>query len=96
MFKAFVDDCRNAGTRIVIISSPRYIIFHEKEESNAMIDQIAREKKVDYLDFVNDTTFTNHREYFDDDAHLNYRGAEFFTNTVLNRLDSLKPLQQNR
>jgi hypothetical protein len=90
MFKAFVDDCRKAGTRLVIVSSPRYIIFHEREASNAMVDEIAREKKVDYFDFVNDTSFTNHREYFDDDAHLNYRGAEFFTNVVLNRLDSLK------
>jgi len=90
MFKTFIDDCRNAGTKLVIVSSPRYIKFREREESYAMMDDIARNRKVDVLDFVNDTSFTNHPEYFDDDAHLNSQGAEFFTNVVLNRLDSLK------
>src|SRR5450432_2090007 len=79
IFKVFVDDCRKAGTRLLIVCSPKYIIFHEKEVSIAMIEKIARDKKVDYLDFVNDTTFTNHREYFDDAGHLNTQGSEFFT-----------------
>jgi len=90
MFKSFIDDCRKAGTRLIIVSSPRYIIFHQKEESYVMIDEIASDRKVDFLDFVSDTSFTNHREYFDDDAHLNAHGAEVFTHVVLNRLDSLK------
>jgi hypothetical protein len=90
IFKAFVDDCRNAGTRLIIVCSPKYIIFHEKEVSIAMIEQIARDKKVGFLDFVNDTTFTNHPNYFDDDGHLNFHGAEIFTNVVLNRIDSMK------
>jgi hypothetical protein len=90
LFKAFVDDCRNAGTRLIIISSPRYIIFHEKEESITLAGQIARDKKVDFLDFINDTTFTKHPEYFDDAAHLNARGSTFFTNLIVKKLDSLK------
>jgi hypothetical protein len=90
MFKAFVDDCQKAGTRLIIVSSPRYIIFHQKEESIALIEKIAREKKVDFLDFINDTTFTNHREYFDDAAHLNTQGSEFYTNLIVDKLDSLK------
>jgi hypothetical protein len=90
MFKVFVDDCRKAGTRLLIVCSPKYIIFHEKEVSIAMIEKIARDKKVDYLDFVNDTTFTNHREYFDDAGHLNTQGSEFFTNLIVDKLDSLK------
>jgi hypothetical protein len=90
MFKVFVDDCRKAGTRLLIVCSPKFIIFHEKEVSIAMIEKIARDKKVDYLDFVNDTTFTNHREYFDDAGHLNTQGSEFFTNLIVDKLDSLK------
>ncbi len=90
IFKSFIADCRHAGTKLVIICSPSYKKFHQTEYSIVKVEQIAKEQNIGFINFVNDTSFTNHRDYFDDDAHLNAHGSEIFTNIVLDRIDNLK------
>jgi hypothetical protein len=90
LFKTFIEDCKKSGIKLLIVLSPKYVHFQFREYSISVIDQIAKEQNTPFIDFSSDTTFTNHRDYFDDDSHLNGHGAEVFTHVVADKLDSMK------
>ena len=90
VFKSLVEDCRKAGTKLVIVCSPSFRKFDHKEYSISIAEQIAKERSIMFLDFASDTSFTNHQDYFEDDAHLNSKGSEVFTNIVIDRIAGSK------
>ncbi|MEO5893943.1 MAG: hypothetical protein ABIQ31_27040 [Ferruginibacter sp.] len=82
MLTSFIDDCNRAGTKLFIVSSPIYVTYRERDPSMVLIDKVAKEKKVPFMDFSYDTSFTNHPFLFNDPSHLNEKGAKLFTAKV--------------
>jgi len=90
IFRSFIEDCRNFGIKLFIVYSPTYIEYSQKDYSILIIGKIAKEQNIPFIDFTNDTAFTNHPSLFDDPVHLNFKGAELFTARVTNIIkDSL-------
>lgn len=92
IFTSFIEDCRNAGTKLFIVCSPTYINYSHKEYSISIIEKIAKEQNTGFIDFTNDTSFTNHPDLFDDPAHLNVNGATIFSDKVM---DSIAPVSKS-
>ena len=89
VYKLFIDECRNAGTKLIIVCSPRLDIYQDEGASFREAKKIAREKNVQFLDFTNDSFFVKHPELFAyDPIHLNHDGAGIFCNRVVDSLCS--------
>ena len=89
VYKLLIDECRNAGTKLLIVCSPRLDIYQDEGESFREEKRIAREKNVQFLDFTNDSFFVKHPELFAyDPTHLNHDGAGIFCNRVVDSLCS--------
>jgi len=87
VYKQFIDECRNAGTELLIVCSPRLHIYKNEEESLKAEKNIAKEKNVKFIDFTNDAFFVKHPELFAyDPIHLNHEGAGIFCNRVVDSL----------
>lgn len=91
IFKSFIEDCRNSGTKLFVICSPAFTKYNQTEYSISVMEKISKEENTRFIDFTNDTTFIIHPNLFDDPAHLNAKGSEIFTNSVIGKIkDSLK------
>ena len=87
VYKLFIDECRCAGTKLLIVCSPRLNIYEDEGASLREEKKIAREKNVQFLDFTNDSFFVKHPELFAyDPIHLNNNGAGIFCNRVIDSL----------
>ena len=82
MYKYFIQDCKAAGIKLVIVFSPTYVYYAKTEYSVTIAKKIAKEENIRFFDFTNDTFFTKHPVLFDDPAHLNNNGALLFTNKL--------------
>ena len=83
----------DAGTKLIIVCSPRLDIYEDEGASFREEKNIAREKNVQFLDFTNDSFFVKHPELFAyDPTHLNHDGAGIFCNRVVDSLHSNEDL----
>ena len=86
VFESFIKDCKDAGSKLVLVCSPLYGKYQEKDYSISVMERFANEHQVDFFDFSNDTSFINHPDLFDDPGHLNDRGARMFTCVLLSKI----------
>jgi len=87
-FKEFINICINADTKLIISCSPSYKIKQHEDISLKLGKSISGMKGVEFIDFSNDTSFTNHRQLFRDVAHLNKKGAEKFSEIFVSKIMS--------
>lgn len=86
MFECFIKDVKGK-TKLIISISP---IFKGTDESiYTRILDLAKMYDVPVLNHLNDTAFTEHREYFANPIHMNTRGAEAYTNTIVEEFRKL-------
>ncbi len=83
LFESFIKDCCTAKIKIYVINSPYYAKFNNTDKSIEIGQNIAQKYSVPFYDFSNDSTFINHPDLFGDEAHLNYEGANKFSNIVI-------------
>lgn len=95
--KEILEFCEEKGFRPVLISTPQTYLYNEqigeKNYEERIYDNIKEienkmNKKYLYLDYSHDKRFENNLEYFFDDDHLNEKGAEYFTEILLNDIKS--------
>ena len=86
ILKSFVQECENNNIKLYICISPRFIKYTEKDLSVEIVHKIADEYNVPFYNFSNDTLFWNHPGYFADQVHLNSKGAEVFSNKVIDKI----------
>lgn len=82
----FINDCQHLGIKLYLVCSPTFINFKKIDFSIISAKQIAQNNSINFFDFSNDTTFNKHPELFDDEDHLNAKGAELFTNKIINKI----------
>ena len=86
ILKSFVRECENNNIKLYICISPRFIKYTEKDLSVEIVHRIADEYNVPFYNFSNDTLFWNHPDFFADQSHLNGKGAEVFSNKVIDKI----------
>lgn len=76
--------CIRHGIRIIMPNVPQELVEPEEEEAQRkeVEKYLAKYKCIEYIDYNHDPRFTN--EDFYDGRHLNTRGAEKFTNIIIN------------
>jgi len=77
-FKKFVRLSKESGAKLYVIFSPILIKFNKWKEIN-IGKEICNKQNVPFLDFSHDTSFYKHPKLFQDEVHLNDRGATKFS-----------------
>ncbi len=77
--------CFKRNIRFIVVQSPRYAIFN-KSRLDLMLSTLSYKNGGEYWNLVNDTTFLNSPELFNDGAHLNHNGAQLFTRLIIQKL----------
>jgi hypothetical protein len=85
IFKSFVMECIAQHIRLYIVISPRFIKYSE-DPSIQTVRDIAQKYNQPFYNFSKDTLFWKHPEYFADKVHLNDKGAQIFSNKVIDRI----------
>lgn len=85
-YKAFIDACHRSGTKLFVVCSPLYEIYDKTEWTISIVEEIAKKKDTRFINFTNDTTFTNHADIFADPYHLNAKGSELFTKILMDKI----------
>lgn len=86
----FIEKCNEKNIKLYIIISPRYFIHSQEDTSVKIVRTMAQSHHFKLFDFEMDTVFWNHREFFGDRIHLNYKGADYFSNQVVDSILSDK------
>lgn len=86
MFEEFIKEIKGQSKLIISISP---IYKGTDEHLFSQILGLAKKYDVPVLNHVNDTVFTEHREYFSNPTHMNTRGAEVYTNTIVEEFRKL-------
>jgi hypothetical protein len=81
-FEDFLKLAKSKATLVYVFMSPKYQINNSKSDS-ILIKAICDRNHVSCLDYLNDTTFSQHPELFKDAVHLNNKGAEILTNKLI-------------
>lgn len=89
-YKSFIQDCKNANIKLVIVSSPIFYTLDKTEVSNKICEEIAIENKVPYFNFTGDSLFLSSPQYFADLGHLNEDGSKIFTQKVIDKVKQIK------
>ena len=72
------------NTKIVFFSSPTW--YKKDNITNESVDyflKILSEHNCDFYDYSHDSSFVHQDSLFYDGAHMNYRGANYYTNRVI-------------
>ncbi|MFZ4058421.1 MAG: hypothetical protein ACOYKE_09785 [Ferruginibacter sp.] len=81
-FKVMLAAAKQQKCAVYIFQAPRYqSVAHAQDQ--ALLLSLANEYKVGFLNYVTDTAFINHRNYFKDAAHLNNSGATLLTQKII-------------
>jgi len=86
VYKAFIQDCEKAKIPLYIICPPYLVNSIGTDASITEAKKIAKESKINFLDYSRDTFFSNRPQLFEDFRHLNENGVEYFCNILIKKL----------
>lgn len=84
-FNDIIQLCKSRKIRLVVCTSPIYG-HYIYEASLAETDSICRRNGIVYLNYANNAFLTFNGDVFSDEAHLNSKGADIFTNDFVARI----------
>lgn len=76
-----ITECKRQKIQLFVFVSPRYN-DDTKQNSYLKMKSICNNSNVTFHDFTNDVDFRN-PEYYSDRAHLNSKGADLYTDTIV-------------
>lgn len=79
--KDFIAFSKKSGTKIFVVCSPVFQKFNMRQAID-ICEKICAEEKIPFLNFSRDTFFLNDKSLFQDDVHLNHKGAQVFSKMV--------------
>lgn len=86
-YKQFIHDCKENGTKLLFVVSPRYAAT-TSIEYQPLFD-ICKQEKCEVLDYYCHPSFVSTKKFFNDSYHLNDVGAAEFTKTIANHLNNV-------
>lgn len=78
---SFIEYTKLKNIKLLIIITPEVNTSYSSDLEP--IVQLCHKREIECVNFYNDTTFTNHKEYFNDYCHLNNHGANVFTKHII-------------
>lgn len=90
VYKSFIKQCLSQHVQLYIVCPPYMINPIGIDHSIAEAKEIAQQNNIKFLDYSRDTFFTNKPNLFADFRHLNITGVELFSNSVIEKLQSIK------
>jgi hypothetical protein len=84
-FDKFIVLAKMSGAKVCIVQAPRFEINTCKDDEDYLY-RTAKKHNVQFLNYINDTSFINHRNLFYDPNHLNNEGSKILTNKFLKDL----------
>lgn len=95
LFERFLSECKQMNIEVILINTPEYIegqqFIDNRDEVLNMIDKIAKNHKVLFIDYSNDTLCLD-KKYFYNATHLNANGSRIFTNKLIADIKHQKEL----
>lgn len=85
-FKHFIHDCKNNGTKLLFVVSPRFGAT-TSIEYQPLFD-MCKQEECEVLDYYCHPSFVSTKEFFNDSYHLNDVGAAEFTKTIATIIQS--------
>jgi hypothetical protein len=86
LFEQFIMECQKDNIKLMLVYAPEHIEGQEfvinREEIIAKYQYFADKYNLQFLDYSNDEMCTQ-KQYFYNSQHINKRGAELFTNKLL-------------
>lgn len=81
--KEFISICQCESIKILLINSPHYIKYDSTNEWPCIVDDLAKEYDVPFIDNEQDSYYLQYPNLFNEPFHLNDEGAKHYTQEVL-------------
>lgn len=81
-FEKFIEDCKNAHTRLYVMLSPLYIRFDNPPISLAAIREVCQHHNIPFYDYSGSIEFLTNPSLFHDRSHMNDKGATIYSEKV--------------
>ncbi len=86
IFKDFIREAKEGGCKVFVFLSPIYKIQSSKSLTMISAEQICKDEQVSFINYINSSAFNLHPQYFQDELHLNYDGAGFYTRMIFKEI----------
>ena len=88
-YRNFIRSSKEAGIQLLVVCPPYLVNATGTDLSIQTAKQIAAESNVTFLDYSSDTLFTSKPYLFADYRHLNEKGVELISNSVIEKIKQL-------
>jgi hypothetical protein len=99
LFNDFMQECNELDIKVIMVYTPEYIegqnYVVNRTEVIAKYQSISKNYEVPFLDYSNDT-MSYVKDYFYNTLHLNKKGANLFTQKLIDDLNEIKIIQPER
>lgn len=85
-YRAFIEDCLKANIKVYVICPPYMINSTGIDRSITEGKRIAQEYHVNFFDYTTDSFYLARPELFADFRHLNEKGVEIFSRSVIKNI----------
>lgn len=87
----FIKTSLNAKSKLIVAVSPQYVTKENSKSLQFISAKIKKEFGIEVLIFLNDRKFLDNKTLFSDPLHLNFKGANLYSEIISDRiLDLLK------
>jgi hypothetical protein len=93
VFSQFINTCINQKVALFVVCPPYRVTARGTDTTLQIIQAIAEEKKVPFLNYAFAANYTSHQDYFADFRHLNKQGSAIFTNEVAQIIKASKTME---
>lgn len=87
LFNEFVSSTIENDISLVCVLSPCYGL--DSSDAYDTIKKVCKLNNIPFLDYYSSTTLSQQKEFFEDQTHMNDKGARVFTNEIVKALDSI-------
>ena len=85
-YKSFIQDCQDKNIKLFVVCSPFFDEFKKQDYTISLMQRIAQNHHISFLNFINDPKFTGNNKLFKDKIHLNKKGSELYTPIVAHEI----------
>ncbi len=79
--RRFIHDCKEKGVKLAFFVAPVYL--SSTTSSHAAVKALAEEEGVPFFDYYTYEKLTTDKDLFEDQIHLNYKGADEYTRLII-------------
>lgn len=94
-FREFIQASKKSGAKVFVVYSPVFHQFKENQDVN-ICNSICSKENITFWDFSGEGLFLNNGHLFQDERHLNHRGASALSRLIVNKIKLAINIQDGR